>query len=266
MTPQEIQEYIKCAKDPIYFLNNYGYVYDIRKSKVDKLSCFEYQENAIRNFVKYQNNIVLKSRQCLPEDTFVSTPDGPKLIKEINKGDIIYSYNLQKNKHELDTVYDHWECGEIECVKIKLKDSRNITVGENHPFYIKNKNKWVSAKDLEIDDEILDQKFQFGEIEADINEIKLLAYLITDGSTIKQVKFTNNNLYYLNEFEESVNYIFPELSLRKIPKLKSGGSNWDWHSSFLTSFSSLFFREMKNRNTFLPLSHLGGLKFNLKPI
>jgi hypothetical protein len=220
MTPQEIQEYIKCAKDPIYFLNNYGYVYDIRKSKVDKLSCFDYQENAIRNFVKYQNNIVLKSRQCLPEDTFVNTPNGPKLIKEINKGDIIYSYNFEKNKYELDTVYDHWDCGEIDCVKIKLKDSRNIVIGENHPFFIKNKNKWVSAKDLEIDDEILDQKFQFGEIEADINEIKLLAYLITDGSTIKQVKFTNNNLDYLNEFEESVNYIFPELSLRKIPKLK----------------------------------------------
>jgi hypothetical protein len=220
MTPQEIQEYIKCAKDPIYFLNNYGFVYDIRKSKVDKLSCFDYQENAIRNFVKYQNNIVLKSRQCLPEDTFVNTPNGPKLIKEINKGDIIYSYNFEKNKYELDTVYDHWDCGEIDCVKIKLKDSRNIVIGENHPFFIKNKNKWVSAKDLEIDDEILDQKFQFGEIEADINEIKLLAYLITDGSTIKQVKFTNNNLDYLNEFEESVNYIFPELSLRKIPKLK----------------------------------------------
>lgn len=63
MTPQEIQEYIKCAKDPIYFLNNYGYVYDIRKSRVDKLSCFNYQENALKNYIKYQNNIVLKSRQ-----------------------------------------------------------------------------------------------------------------------------------------------------------------------------------------------------------
>lgn len=220
MTPEEIQEYIKCAKDPVYFLNNYGYVYDIRKSKVDKLSCFEYQENVLKNYIKYQNNIILKSRQCLPEDTFISTPDGPKKISEINKGDIVYSFNLNKNKYELDTVYDHWECGEIESVKIKLKDSRNIVVGENHPFFIKNKNKWVSAKDLEIDDEILDQKFEFGEIEADINEIKLLAYLITDGSTIKQVKFTNNNIDYLNEFEESVNYIFPELSLRKISKLK----------------------------------------------
>jgi hypothetical protein len=63
MTPEEIKEFVKCARDPIYFLNNYGYVYDIRKSKVDKLTCFEYQENAVRNFVNFQNNIVLKSRQ-----------------------------------------------------------------------------------------------------------------------------------------------------------------------------------------------------------
>lgn len=63
MTPQEIQEYIKCARDPIYFLNTYGHVYDIRKSRVDKLTCFEYQEESVRNFIKHQNNIVLKSRQ-----------------------------------------------------------------------------------------------------------------------------------------------------------------------------------------------------------
>ena len=63
MTPEEIREFAKCARDPVYFLNNYGHVYDIRKSKVDKLTCFEYQENAVRNFVNHQNNIVLKSRQ-----------------------------------------------------------------------------------------------------------------------------------------------------------------------------------------------------------
>lgn len=63
MTAEEIQEYIKCARDPIYFLNTYGYVYDIKKSKVDKLTCFKYQEQAVKNFIKHQNNIVLKSRQ-----------------------------------------------------------------------------------------------------------------------------------------------------------------------------------------------------------
>ena len=63
MTPEEIREFARCARDPIYFLNNYGYVYDIRKSKVDKMTCFGYQEEALSNFVKYQNNIVLKSRQ-----------------------------------------------------------------------------------------------------------------------------------------------------------------------------------------------------------
>lgn len=63
MTPEEIREFARCARDPIYFLNHYGHVYDIRKSKVDKMTCFGYQEEALSNFVKYQNNIVLKSRQ-----------------------------------------------------------------------------------------------------------------------------------------------------------------------------------------------------------
>jgi hypothetical protein len=63
MTTDELKEYIKCARDPIYFLNTYGYVYDIKKKQVDRLSCFEYQEDIIKKYQKFQNNIVLKSRQ-----------------------------------------------------------------------------------------------------------------------------------------------------------------------------------------------------------
>lgn len=63
MTKEELQEYVKCARDPIYFLNTYGYVYDITKKRVDRLSCFAYQEDMVRKFNRHQNNIVLKSRQ-----------------------------------------------------------------------------------------------------------------------------------------------------------------------------------------------------------
>lgn len=57
------REYIKCASDPLYFLNNYGYVFDAKKQKVLPMTCFEYQEDCIDAYHKYQNNIVLKSRQ-----------------------------------------------------------------------------------------------------------------------------------------------------------------------------------------------------------
>ncbi|GIV43974.1 MAG: hypothetical protein KatS3mg035_1097 [Bacteroidia bacterium] len=218
-TIQILEERIKCAKSPIYYLNNYGYVFDAIEKRIRKMKCFEYQEQCVDIFHKNQNSIVLKSRQCLPGDTFVDTPDGPKPIQDFKVGDLVYSYNLETNQVEIDTVADAWCSGERQCVKLKLKDSRNIEVGENHPFWIVNKQAWVKAKDLDINDEILDANLGFGDVSANEDEIKLLAYLITDGCTNKQVKFTNNNLDYLSEFEECVYNYFLELELRKSPKL-----------------------------------------------
>jgi hypothetical protein len=64
MTSQQIlEEYIKCAKSPVYFLNNYGYVFDATEKKVKKMVCFKYQENCVDIFHKEQNSIILKSRQ-----------------------------------------------------------------------------------------------------------------------------------------------------------------------------------------------------------
>jgi hypothetical protein len=63
MTTDELKEYIKCARDPIYFLNTYGYVYDIAKQQVGRMTCYPYQEETIWKYHKNQNNIVLKSRQ-----------------------------------------------------------------------------------------------------------------------------------------------------------------------------------------------------------
>jgi hypothetical protein len=63
MTLQEKIEFIKCAKDPVYFMNNYGYVFDITKNTIGKLTLFDFQEDVLRNFQNHKNNIVLKSRQ-----------------------------------------------------------------------------------------------------------------------------------------------------------------------------------------------------------
>ena len=60
---QILEERIKCARSPAYFLNAYGYVFDAVEKKVKKMKCFEYQERCIDIFHKQQNSIVLKSRQ-----------------------------------------------------------------------------------------------------------------------------------------------------------------------------------------------------------
>ena len=181
-------ERVKCAIDPVYFLNNYGYVFDAKQKKISKMTCFQYQEKCVRDFHKFQNNIVLKSRQCLPGDTFVDTPDGPKPIQDFKIGDLVYSYNLETNQIEMDTVADAWCSGERQCVKLKLKDSRNVEVGENHPFWIVNKQAWVKAKDLNVDDEILHANIGFGDININKDERKLALSTMLEDKKIEHKK------------------------------------------------------------------------------
>lgn len=63
MTQEQIIEYAKCCADPVYFLNTYGFVFDLEKQRVDHLSLYDFQIPIIKDFEKYRNNIVLKSRQ-----------------------------------------------------------------------------------------------------------------------------------------------------------------------------------------------------------
>ncbi len=58
-----LQERVRCAQDPVYYLNNYGYVFDAKQKKVSPMTCFAYQEKCVKDFHRFQNNIVLKSRQ-----------------------------------------------------------------------------------------------------------------------------------------------------------------------------------------------------------
>jgi hypothetical protein len=58
-----LDEFIKCSQDPVYFVNNYGYVFDMKKQQVSKMKCFPYQDECLRTFNDNQNSIVLKSRQ-----------------------------------------------------------------------------------------------------------------------------------------------------------------------------------------------------------
>lgn len=63
MVNNKMVEFAKCAKDPVYYLNTYGYVFDAKKKMVDQMTCFGYQNDCLTSFHEHQNNIILKSRQ-----------------------------------------------------------------------------------------------------------------------------------------------------------------------------------------------------------
>ena len=57
MVDKKMLEFAKCAKDPVYYMNTYGHVFNAKEKMVTQMECFEYQNDCLRNFHQYQNNI-----------------------------------------------------------------------------------------------------------------------------------------------------------------------------------------------------------------
>jgi hypothetical protein len=55
-------EYAKCAKDPIYFMKKYVKIQHPTRGTLPFIT-YPFQDNALGDFVKYNQNIILKSRQ-----------------------------------------------------------------------------------------------------------------------------------------------------------------------------------------------------------
>ena len=59
---QQINEIIRCGKDPAYFIKNYAKIQHPLKGTIP-FELYQFQEDCLENFQKNRFNIVLKSRQ-----------------------------------------------------------------------------------------------------------------------------------------------------------------------------------------------------------
>jgi len=158
-----------------------------------------------------------KARQCLPKGSMVSTPIGPIEIENLKSGDLVYSYNIKKGRIEIDEVVEVWESGIKKCQRFFTRSCNRVEAGKKHPFLLED-NSWKKNKDLEKGDELKYCSGKFGKIKAPKSEILLLAYFITDGSTIIQPKFTNNDKRLIKDFIKAVKIFDPSLIFRTVPK------------------------------------------------
>ena len=55
-------EYIKCAKDPVYFLKKYCMIQHPMKGKIP-FDLYDFQEKTVKEFVDHRFNVILKARQ-----------------------------------------------------------------------------------------------------------------------------------------------------------------------------------------------------------
>lgn len=89
---------------------------------------------------------------CFDEDTEVSTPNGKVKIKDLNKDDLVISYNLDTGKQEIKKILaTSKRLYKGQMVKLTF-DKAIILCTPNHKFWTSNGYK--EAKDLTENDEL----------------------------------------------------------------------------------------------------------------
>lgn len=85
--------------------------------------------------------------KCLAPDTLVENRQGEyKHLFEVQKGDYVKSYDIEKNTDHYVEVLEKME-NEVELYEITLEDGRTIKASLDHKFLVKG-NKMVSLKNI----------------------------------------------------------------------------------------------------------------------
>jgi hypothetical protein len=114
---------------------------------------------------------------CFTKGTLIHTPSGFKEIESIVNGDNVYSYNLNNDAIEVDTVVNILSRHTDHIYKIKA-GAELIQVTSEHPFYLPSQG-WVKAKDLKVGD-ILKNKsaIEVKITNIDFSEVEVMVYNI----------------------------------------------------------------------------------------
>jgi hypothetical protein len=117
LTKEQEIEVIKCALDPLYFIETYIKVQHPTKGAIP-LELYDFQREAIHNFKDNRHNIVLFSRQmgkALDINTPILTPTGFTPLSNLNEGDTVYGPNGKPTEitYVTNTMYDR-PCYKIE--------------------------------------------------------------------------------------------------------------------------------------------------------
>ena len=105
-TEEEITEYIKCSKDPIYFIENYVKILSLDEGMVPFI-LRDYQKDMISHFNEHRYTICLSSRQsgkCHGINTIVKLRN--KKTGEIREITIGEFYDIQRMQNLRDNIPD----------------------------------------------------------------------------------------------------------------------------------------------------------------
>ena len=156
----------------------------------DKLAQGIYQDNGHKALNKFMDSTL---GYCIEENQLIQTIDGQKPIKDIAKGDIVYTQSgtskvtKQTFMGLKPTITVKTECGDIICTK-------------DHK--ILSEFGWINACDLSIGDTIAYRVGCESEKDYPKFKLKLIGYLLGDGilTSLNNVGFVNRNIDVINDF------------------------------------------------------------------
>jgi intein/homing endonuclease len=187
----------------------------------------EFQPWEIAHFRLLGDDRKLPYGTCLKYDTKIDTEYGIKEIKDIQKGDLVWSFDLKTQKRELSKVLDVVKSGVKPCFKLHTKhnfveasNEHKILIFENGDFVYKNvldirvgdvlviNNSKNLSKEIKIDKTkpTENKNGWFNDIDAlpdyvDADFARLLGFLYGDGW------ISNNAVYFaLSEYDDLNDY------------------------------------------------------------
>lgn len=149
---------------------------------------------------------------CFSEDTNILTVEGNKTVKTLNIGDVIYSFNLNKNQWEKDVVTDIIKKNTVNKINLIKTRAGNIKLTDEHKVYrlkIDNFNpvhgyeksiEKVKVSDLNIGDYLVQPtNLVSPKVEENFNIVELAAELLKNYNKHPKLNIENGNMWLGSE-------------------------------------------------------------------
>ena len=153
-TQEQIEEFIKCQSDPVYFAKNYVKIVTLDHG-LQPFKMYPFQEKLVERFHKHRFNICKMPRQtgkALSLDTPIPTPNGWTTMGDLKVGDNILSPtgNSVSVVMKTETMYNH------DCYKITFDNGEEIIADADHLWEV-NSSYWRAGKKVITSKDIYDQ-------------------------------------------------------------------------------------------------------------
>ncbi len=131
---QDLEELIP----KIYRLAKKGYKYGKdEKYGFEEYWMFPFELQAV---LKYG-----KAGDCVANYEEIYTPNGLKKIGELKEGDLVLSYDFDKEKFCEKPIEKIWEKGKLKCKRVYFRNGTTIDVTKNHPLWLRT-NQYGKSK------------------------------------------------------------------------------------------------------------------------